>query len=67
MVCPNDTGALVNFAESYLFEGKLAIVETLIVKLLKQNAQSLHYTSSVMGLYAVITAIESAGLWLQKL
>lgn len=64
---PDNTSALTNFSESYLFEGKLAVVESLIVKLLKQTPQSLHYTSFVMGLYAAITAIEAAGLWLQKL
>ena len=64
---PDSTSALTNFSESYLFEGKLAVVETLIIKLLKQNPQSLHYTSLVMGLYAAVTAIEASGLWLQKL
>lgn len=64
---PDNTSALTNFSESYLFEGKLAVVETLIVKLLKQNAQSLHYTSFVMGLYAAVTVVEATGLWFQKL
>ena len=64
---PNNASALTAFSESYLFEGKLAIVETMIVKLLKQNTQSLHYTSLIMGLYAVVTAIEATGLWFQKL
>lgn len=64
---PNNTTALTNFSESYLFEGKLAIVEVALIELLKQNPQSLHYTSLVMGLYAAVTGIEAAGLWLQKL
>lgn len=64
---PDNTSALINFSESYLFEGKLAVVETLIIKLLKQTPQSLHYTSLFMGLYAAVTAIEAGGLWLQKL
>lgn len=64
---PDNTSALTNFSESYLFEGKLAIVETLIIRLLKQNAQSLHYTSLIMGLYAVVTVVEATGLWFQKL
>lgn len=66
-VAPDHTSALTSFSESYLFEGKLAVVETLIVKLLRQNPQSLHYTSLVMGLYAAVTGIEAVGLWLQKL
>ncbi len=64
---PDNTSALTAFSESYLFEGKLAIVETMVVKLLKQNAQSLYYTSLIMGLYAGVTVVEATGLWFQKL
>lgn len=57
---------LVAFSESYVLEGKLAIIELLLDKVINVKRQTLGLSGIAAGLYAVVTAIEAVGLWYQK-
>lgn len=57
---------LVAFSESYVLEGKLAIIELLLDKVINVKRQTLGLSGIAAGVYAVVTAIEAVGLWYQK-
>lgn len=57
---------LVAFSESYVLEGKLAVIELLLDKVINVKRQTLGLSGIAAGLYAVVTAIEAVGLWYQK-
>ncbi len=57
---------LTNFSESYILETKFKIIEWLIDAILNINPNKLKLTGIVMGVYAIVTAIEAVGLWYQK-
>lgn len=57
---------LVAFSESYVLEGKLAIIELLLDKVINVKKSTLGLSGIAAGVYAVVTAIEAVGLWYQK-
>lgn len=57
---------LIDFSESYVLEGKLAIIEWVIEKIINAKRQTLQLSGIAAGIYAVVTAIEAVGLWYQK-
>ncbi|MEI2581932.1 DUF2127 domain-containing protein [Scytonema sp. PRP1] len=57
---------LIEFSESYVLEGKLAIIEWVIEKIINVKRQTLQLSGIAAGIYAVVTAIEGLGLWYQK-
>lgn len=57
---------LVAFSESYVLEGKLAIIELLLDKVINVKKSTLGLSGIAAGIYAVVTAIEAVGLWYQK-
>lgn len=57
---------LAKFSESYILETKLKIIEFIINAILNINPNKLKFTGIVMGVYAIVTAIEAVGLWYQK-
>lgn len=57
---------LVAFSESYVLEGKLAVIELLLDKVINVKRQTLGLSGIAAGIYAVVTAIEAVGLWYQK-
>lgn len=57
---------LANFSESYILETKLKIIEFIINAILNINPNKLKFTGIVMGVYAIVTAIEAVGLWYEK-
>jgi uncharacterized membrane protein (DUF2068 family) len=57
---------LIDFSESYVLEGKLAIIEWVIEKIINAKRQTLQLSGIAAGIYALVTAIEAVGLWYQK-
>ena len=57
---------LIDFSESYVLEGKLAIIEWALEKIINVKRQTLQLSGIAAGIYAVVTAIEGLGLWYQK-
>ena len=57
---------LIEFSESYVLEGKLAIIEWVLEKIINVKRQTLQLSGIAAGIYAVVTAIEGLGLWYQK-
>jgi uncharacterized membrane protein (DUF2068 family) len=57
---------LIEFSESYVLEGKLAIIEWALEKIINVKRQTLQLSGIAAGIYAVVTAIEGLGLWYQK-
>ncbi len=57
---------LENFAESYLLESQVKIVEFLLDKVLIIKPQTLLFSGLATGLYAILTALEAVGLWYEK-
>ena len=57
---------LIDFSKSYVLEGKLAIIEWGIEKILNVKKQTLQLSGIAAGIYAIVTAIEAVGLWYQK-
>ncbi|MEH1965269.1 DUF2127 domain-containing protein [Nostoc sp.] len=58
--------ALVTLSQSYVLEGKLEIIEWLLEKVINVKHSTLKFSGIAMGLYALVTAIESVGLWYEK-
>ena len=50
---------LVAFSESYVLEGKLAIIELLLDKVINVKKSTLGLSGIAAGIYAVVTAIEA--------
>lgn len=57
---------LEEFADSYLLETKLKIIEFILNKLLILKPKTLLFSGLATGLYAVLTAVEAVGLWYEK-
>ena len=57
---------LAEFSDEYALKGKLEIIKWLLDNILKLNQRTLHFSSIVTGIYAVVTAIEAIGLWYEK-
>ncbi|MGL4881953.1 MAG: DUF2127 domain-containing protein [Waterburya sp.] len=57
---------LIAFSESYLLESKLSLIETFVEKILTQRPKTIQYSGIVAGIYALVTAVETIGLWYQK-
>jgi uncharacterized membrane protein (DUF2068 family) len=62
----NNHSRLIAFSESYLQEGKLSLIETFVEKILTQRPKTIEYGGIVAGVYALITAVETIGLWYQQ-
>ncbi len=58
--------ALVTLSQSYVLEGKLEIIEWLLEKVINIKRSTLKFSGIVTGIYAIVTAIESVGLWYEK-
>ncbi|XZO03349.1 MAG: DUF2127 domain-containing protein [Microcoleus sp.] len=57
---------LEDFSDSYLLETKVKLIEFLLDKLLILKPKTLLFSGMATGLYAVLTAVESVGLWYEK-
>ncbi|MEZ2276628.1 MAG: DUF2127 domain-containing protein [Microcoleus sp.] len=57
---------LEEFADSYLLETKVKLIEFLLDKLLILKPKTLLFSGIATGLYAVLTAVEAVGLWYEK-
>jgi len=57
---------LVAFCESYILEGKREVIEWLLEKIINIKPQTLKFSGIATAIYAVVTAIESIGLWYEK-
>ncbi|MEH2095917.1 DUF2127 domain-containing protein [Nostoc sp.] len=58
--------ALVTLSQSYVLEGKLEIIEWLLEKVINVKRSTLKFSGIAVGIYALVTAIESVGLWYEK-
>jgi uncharacterized membrane protein (DUF2068 family) len=58
--------ALVMLSQSYVLEGKLEIIEWLLEKVINIKPSTLKFSGIAAGIYALVTAIESVGLWYEK-
>lgn len=58
--------SLVAFSESYTLEGKLGIIHWFLNKVVNLNPRTLQFSGIAIGLYSAVTAIETIGLWYQK-
>ena len=58
--------ALVTLSQSYVLEGKLDIIEWLLEKVINIKPSTLKFSGIAAGIYALVTAIESVGLWYEK-
>jgi len=58
--------ALVTASQSYVLEGKLDIIEWLLEKVINIKPSTLKFSGIAAGIYALVTAIESVGLWYEK-
>jgi len=58
--------ALVTLSQSYVLEGKLKIIEWLLEKVINIKPSTLKFSGIAVGIYALVTAIESVGLWYEK-
>ncbi|BDI20786.1 hypothetical protein ANSO36C_65880 (plasmid) [Nostoc cf. commune SO-36] len=57
---------LVAFSESYILEGKREVIEWLLEKIINIKPQTLKFSGIATAIYAVVTAIETIGLWYEK-
>jgi uncharacterized membrane protein (DUF2068 family) len=57
---------LEKFAESYLLESQVKIVEFLLDKVLIIQPKTLLFSGLATGMYAILTALEAVGLWYEK-
>ncbi|MEZ2238376.1 DUF2127 domain-containing protein [Microcoleus sp.] len=57
---------LEEFADSYLLETKVKLIEFFLDKLLILKPKTLLFSGMATGLYAVLTAVEAVGLWYEK-
>ena len=57
---------LEKFAESYLLESQVKIVEFLLNKVLIIKPKTLLISGLATGLYAILSALEAVGLWYEK-
>ena len=57
---------LVAFSQSYILESKISLIEILVEKIITQQPKTIRYSGIVAGVYAAVTAIETIGLWYQK-
>ncbi|MEJ6485633.1 DUF2127 domain-containing protein [Nostoc punctiforme UO1] len=55
--------ALVTLSQSYVLEGKLEIIEWLLEKVINVKRSTLKFSGIAVGIYALVSAIESVGLW----
>ncbi|WP_442942374.1 DUF2127 domain-containing protein [Nostoc sp.] len=58
--------ALVMLSQSYVLEGKLEIIEWTLEKVMNVKRSTLKFSGIAVGIYALVTAIESVGLWYEK-
>ena len=58
--------ALMTLSQSYVLEGKLEIIEWLLEKVINIKSSTLKFSGMAAGIYALVTAIESVGLWYEK-
>ncbi|MFN7412926.1 MAG: DUF2127 domain-containing protein [Dolichospermum sp.] len=58
--------ALIMLSQSYVLEGKLEIIEWLLEKVINIKSSTLKFSGMAAGIYALVTAIESVGLWYEK-
>jgi uncharacterized membrane protein (DUF2068 family) len=66
LLASNNHSRLIAFSESYLLESKLSLIETFVEKILTQRSKTIQYSGIVAGVYALVTAVETIGLWYQK-
>jgi uncharacterized membrane protein (DUF2068 family) len=57
---------LRDFSASFEFEGKAAIVNGLLDRVLNLNPGTLRFAGIAAALYAIVTLIEAVGLWYEK-
>jgi uncharacterized membrane protein (DUF2068 family) len=57
---------LVEFSSSHALKTKLFVIEWLLNKLIAIDPSKLRLSGIVSGVYALVTSIESIGLWYQK-
>ena len=57
---------LVTLSQSYVLEGKLEIIDWLLEKVINIKSSTLKFSGIAAGIYALVTAIESVGLWYEK-
>lgn len=58
--------ALAAFSASYVLEGKAAIIDRVLDRVLRIEPRTLKFSGITVGVYAGITAIEAVGLWYEK-
>lgn len=58
--------SLEDFSDSYILEGKSQIIDFVLDKILNLNPRTLVFSGIGAGVYAIVTAIEAVGLWLEK-
>ncbi|MEA5505713.1 DUF2127 domain-containing protein [Halotia wernerae UHCC 0503] len=58
--------SLALFSQSYILETKLTIIEWLIDNIINISPTKLKVSGIATGAYAIVTAIEAAGLWYDK-
>jgi uncharacterized membrane protein (DUF2068 family) len=58
--------ALIMLSQSYVLEGKLEIIEWLLEKVINIKSSTLKFSGIAAEIYALVTAIESVGLWYEK-
>ncbi|MEH1950842.1 MAG: DUF2127 domain-containing protein [Nostoc sp.] len=54
------------FSENYVLESKSIIIDWLLKKVVNLNPRTLAFSGIGTGIYAIVTAIEAAGLWYEK-
>ncbi|AFY32584.1 DUF2127 domain-containing protein [Calothrix sp. PCC 7507] len=57
---------LEDFSDNYVLEGKAKIIDWIVAKILNLNPKKLAFSGVATGIYAIVTAIEAAGLWYEK-
>ncbi len=58
--------SIEDFSDSYILEGKSQIIDFVLDKILNLNPRTLAFSGIGAGVYAIVTAIEAVGLWLEK-
>jgi len=62
----NSHHPLEAFSESLFLETKVNIVKFLLLKILTIELQTLLFSGMVTGMHAILTVIETVGLWYGK-
>ena len=62
----NNHQVLEKFAESYLLESQVKIVDFLLDQVLSIKPQTLLFSGLATGIYVILTVLEAVGLWYEK-